>query len=163
MRETASTALATLPTLIASLREEGEKKQLVYNFSDPGFIRKIENLAKRVPREFEITLAFRAFLEDPAHQSPFWFADRFDRYKGKVAQGPAKPAKSARPDDPQCPRCMIVSTLRGCFLTADTEPGMWSCDRCRTWFKRDPDGSLHQVEIPHVDTSALPLPWRRPA
>lgn len=88
-----------LPPLVASLKEEGEKSGLVYNWWDPVFIRKIEVLAKRVPREYEIVQAFRAFAADHARGcTPFYFDDRFSKYH-KVLPAPAR-AAAAEPPGP---------------------------------------------------------------
>jgi len=83
--ETVADAPAAPPSLLASLEEEGKKRGVVYNWADPKFIAKITNLEKTVPREYDILLAFRAFLDDSARGgvTPFWFPERFEKYKKK--------------------------------------------------------------------------------
>ena len=76
-----------------------------------------------------------------------------------VAQRPAPSlfALGAGTAAPACPRCGSP------YLVEDADPALLSCFACATWLRRVPGGALVPTRVPRVDTSRLPLPWRRPA
>jgi hypothetical protein len=121
-----------LPPLLASLREEGEKSGLVYDWWDPKFIRKIEDLAKKVPREYEVVQAFRAFALDHARGcTPFFFAERFSKY-AKISAVPSPPRAS--PATEPCGPVMKAEEFRAILAKAAAQGD--GADSFAAWLKR---------------------------
>ena len=144
---------STIPPLIAALREEAEKAAVLYDFQDAKFIQKIESLADQVPREYEIISAFRLFLNDPARTvSPFWFAERFSKYRQKIGTV-AENTPRSEPPALRCPNCEAR-------LYDHKEGNLFSCTPCHDWYRLE-RGELILTSVPMIDVPAGALPWRR--
>jgi hypothetical protein len=144
---------SSTPHLLAALREEAEKANVFYDFEDDAFVRKIERLADQVPREYEIIAAFRLFLSDPMRTvSPFWFPERFDKYRQKT-RTVAENTPRSEPPALRCPNC-------GTRLYDHQEENLYSCTPCHGWYRLE-RGELMLVSVPGGESAASDLPWRR--
>jgi hypothetical protein len=103
------------PTLVASLAEEGKKRGVVFDWSDPKWVAKIERLSKEVVREYEVVLAFQAFLDDTARGgvTAFWFPERFEKYRAKTITKASTGSVVPRLEPPRPPGLSLEAQAAG--------------------------------------------------
>jgi DNA-binding transcriptional MocR family regulator len=108
-----SLALAALsPTLLASLREEAKSCGITTTWMDKRWIAQLGELARQVPREIDIVLAFMACLDEAPDKAGFFPKD-FEAWRKRSAD---LIRLIPRQTSTECPKCELHDGLHveGC-------------------------------------------------